>query len=54
MEEQQGPTVYNRECVQQPVINQSGKESGKEYIYIHTHICKGESLCYTVEIDTTL
>ena len=31
MEKQQRPTVYNRECVQYPVINHSGKESEKEY-----------------------
>ena len=35
--EKQGPTVYNRECVQYPVINHSGKESEKENIYINTH-----------------
>ena len=39
-----------------PVINYNGKESGKEYIYVHiyAHICKcmAESLCCTSEAKT--
>ena len=36
--------------MQYPVINQSGKEYEKEYIYV----CVTESLCCTAEINTTL
>ena len=38
--------------IQYPVINHNGKEFGKECIYIY--ICITESLCCTVEINTTL
>ena len=42
--------------IQYPVINHHGKEYEKEYIYIYIYIyiCITESLCCTVEINTTL
>ena len=36
------------------VINHNGKEYKKEYIYIYTHTYISESICYTVEVTTTL
>ena len=38
MDKQQGPSVQHRELFQYPVINHTGKEYEKEYIYTHTHI----------------
>ena len=38
-------------CIQYPVINHNGKEYEK-YVYMYVCIC--ESLCRTVEINTTL
>ena len=53
MDKQQGPTVQNRELIQYPVINHSGKQY-EEYIYIYTHTHISEPLCCTAEINTTL
>ena len=40
--------------IQYLVINHNGKEYKKEYIYIYTHTYISESICYTVEVTTTL
>ena len=45
-----------------PVMNHSAKEMNhnakkkkeEEHIYIYMHVCITESVCFTVEINTTL
>ena len=41
-------------CIQYTVIKHNGKDYEKECIYIYTYIYITESLCYIVEINTTL
>ena len=58
MGKQQGPPVQHREIYSIFYDKPYGKEYKKEHIYIdiyihtHTYICKTESLCCTIEIDT--
>ena len=54
MNTQQDPTVRHRNCGPYPVINHNGKEYEKECLSLYIYICITESLCCTVEINTTL
>ena len=56
MDRQEGPTVQHRELYSLSCDEPNGKEYEKECIYIctDTDIYISESLCCTVEINTTL